>query len=238
MNQDKVKGFVWRISKYGLPPLFFLFVLAPANIGMTQIPERFCGGTIRIGHSSALKKGYVAVARIYSGDSDCRQRMYVDTEKAMRRNFGGVIGALNPLLKYEICFEQETSIDDLNSPASDPRKFLIEKHTIFPLQLRIEAESGIGFEVEQGTCEEIKSKMQGVLKMFPDLFQEVMTEKLLEKMIAEGFLVASEEISDAYEGDFFEHTDITVKPKYIYIYVYAGLLLAWIGTLKLIRHRN
>jgi len=238
MNQDRIKGFLWIICKYSLPPLFFLLFLAPDNIGMTQIPERYCVGTMRIGHSDLLKDGYVTVYRIYSDDSDCRQRMYVDTDKAMRRNFSDVIGVLNPLLRYEICFDQKTTIDDLNSPANDPRKFLIEKHTTFPLQLRVQVESGNGFEVAQGTCIEIESKMQGVLEMYSDLFKEVMTEDLFEKMKAEGFLVESEEVQGAYEGDLFEHTDITIKPKYIYLYVYAGLVFAWIGTLKLIRYRK
>ncbi|MDD5623778.1 MAG: hypothetical protein PHI23_03650 [Candidatus Peribacteraceae bacterium] len=236
MTKLQIKEFVLMLCKYGLPPLLFLAVLAPSHIGMSQIAERFCGGTMRMGHSQTLKEGYIAVVRIYDEDSDCWQPIYMDTEKVMSRNFGDVIGALNALLQYRVCFNQETSLDDVNSPASDPVKFFVESKAVIPFSLRVEAESGVGIDVPQGECVRILPNMQGRLEMHPDMFGgEVISKKTFEQLKTDGFIAPSSEVPDTFEADFFEHTSVTVKPKYIYLYIYIGLVLSWMGVLKIIR---
>jgi hypothetical protein len=236
MTKLQIKEFVLMLCKYGLPPLLFLLLLAPASIGTSQIAEHFCVGTIRMGQSKTLKDGYIAAVRIYSDDADCWQPVYMDTEKVMSRNFGEVIGVLNTLLQYRVCFDQETSLDDVNSPASDPVKFFMESKAVVPFSLRVEAESRVGIDVPQGECVGILPNMQGRLEMHPDLFGgEVISKKTFEQLKTDGFIAPSSEVSDAFEADFFEHTNITVKPKYIYLYIYIGLVLSWMGALKIIR---
>ncbi len=190
-----------------------------------------------MGHSQVLKDGYIAVGRIYDDDSDCLKSVYMDTEKVMKRNFGEVIGALNALLQYRVCFNQETSLNNVNSPASNPVKFFMESKAVVPFSLRVEAESKVGIDVPQGKCVGILPNMQGRLEMHPDIFGgEVISEQTFEQLKTSGFIAPSSEVPGAFEADFFEHTNITVKPRFIYIYIFFGLVVAWAGVLKIFIH--
>lgn len=175
---------------------------------------------------SQLNKNVASVGRFHEGDN-CIGEKIIDTDKDLARNFGEVIGKLNPLLKHEVCFTQTTSIErEINN---DVKQIILEKHNKIPAELRIEAESDRGFEVFQGKCEEIPHWAQGQLELIPILITERMDIDLFEHLKDEQFFLPLQEDPAIYENPFFiQDTTIIVKPRFIQTYVFLSIIIGWI----------
>ncbi|PIR52762.1 hypothetical protein COU76_04770 [Candidatus Peregrinibacteria bacterium CG10_big_fil_rev_8_21_14_0_10_49_10] len=235
MCSAKTKSTALAFCMYVVPPLLFQLVFVPWNVGMRQIVDHRCGGQFYATPSQHYSN-IASVLREYENGQDCITGKYIDTDELLYGNFGDVIGPLNALLQYEVCFYQQTSMDNGRNVEGDVEQIILEEHTKVPREIRIEAESRRGFEVEEGGCEEIPSWAQGQLKLIRDVFQDRIDIELFEYLKQKKYIVSSAQDPSVYEAELFiEDTDIRVRPKFIRIYVFFGLLLAWIGVVRLLR---
>ena len=227
MCSTKNKGAKLFFGIFFLPPILFYIFFVPHHIGTRYIVDHRCGGILRAA-ASQLNENVASFARFYEGDS-CIGEKYIDSDKDLARNFGEAIGKLNPLLKYKVCFNQQTSIYNGRNVEGDVKEILLEEYNKLPSRLRIEADSRKGFEVFQGACEDVPDWAQGRLRLMPLLIEEKMDKELFEKLKKDKFLVPSSEDPSVYENQvFIEDTAITVKPKFIQLYVFLGILIGWV----------
>lgn len=224
MCSPQNKGTILFLSIYFLSPVLFYLFLVPQHIGTRYIVDHRCGGRLFV-TSSQLNENIAPVARVYEGE-DCVGQKYIDSDKDLTRNFGEVIGKLNPLLKYKVCFDQRTSIDNGRNVEGEVKEIILEEHNKLRSKLRIEADSRKGFEILQGTCEEIPDWAQGRLRLMPLLIEEKMDKELFEQLKKDKLLAPSSEDPAIYENEvFIEDTTITVKPKLIQLYVFFGIFI-------------
>ncbi|MBI2635843.1 hypothetical protein HYW84_00760 [Candidatus Peregrinibacteria bacterium] len=221
------KGTKMFFGIYFLPPILFYLFLVPQHVGTRYVVDHRCGGRLFV-TASRLNENVAPVGRVYDGD-DCVGQKYIDSDRDLTRNFGEIIGKLNPLLKYKVCFDRRTSIDNGRNVENDVKEIILEEHNKLPSKLRIEADSRKGFEVFQGACEEIPDWAQGRLRLMPLLIEEKMDKELFEQLKMDKLLVPSLEDPSIYENEvFIEDTTITVKPKLIQLYVFLGILIGWV----------
>lgn len=146
MCSEKFKREKLFFIKYFLPPIIFYFLFVSQHIGTRYIVDHRCSGILRAAPSQ-INNSVASVARFHDGKR-CIDNKYIDTDKDFAMNFGEVIGSLNSLLKFEVCFDQATSIQNEEGPAESPEEIILEDHNKIPAELRIEAESDKGFEVQ------------------------------------------------------------------------------------------
>jgi hypothetical protein len=232
MGATRIKVAILAIGIYFLPPLFFQIILVPRGIASKQIVLDRCGGKFRAADSDY----FVSIMREYEGN-DCVNGKSFVREEAASGNLGDVIGFLNSLLKYEVCFDQTTSLGNEDN-VENSKNIELEKYIREQRELRIEDQSRNGFDIHQGECTEIPSWAQGKLDLKSPPWQR-MDKALFEKLKREKYLTPSTEDASIYENRLFiEDTDITVRPKHIGFYIYAALTLAWFGLFeKIIRPR-
>lgn len=215
------------VGIYFVPPILLFLFLAPYNIGTRYIVDHRCSGAL-LATVSQLNENVASVGRIYDGES-CIGAKFIDSEKDIARNFGEAIGRLNPLLKYRVCFDQRTDIDNGRNVETNVKQIILEEHNKLRLKLRIEADSRKGFEVAQGTCEEIPDWAQGHLRLMPLLIEEQMDREFFEQLKRDKLLVPSQEDPAVYKNEIFiEDTTITVKPSLIQLYIFIGIFIGWV----------
>lgn len=235
MCSAKARNIALAVCIYVIPPLLFQIIFVPSSIGVRQIVDHSCDGKF-LATPSPYYANTASVLREYGNGNDCINGKYIDTDELLYSNFGDVIGPLNALLRHEVCFNQRTSIDNGPNVEGDVAQVTLEEHSKIPREMRLEAESRRGFELVEGECEEIPSWAQGRLSLMRNVFQDRIDIELFEYLKSNKFLVPSAQDPSVYEAQLFiEDTDIKVRPKFIRIYVFFGLLLGWIGVVRLVQ---
>jgi hypothetical protein len=212
-----------------LPPLLFQLVFIRTNIGKIPIaPPTRCGGEYR------MSLPYGQVGRTY--EDDCINRVKFNVEDiSSRREFSQILTSLNDLLRYKICFDARTTLDNSdNIPESETTKTIIlEEWNKFPREIRFEDVTKNGFDISEGGCATIPDWATGTMTINPwGHIAHKVDERLFNKLVDEGFLSEMLDQKDVFKNKFFvEDAEIYAIPEYIGFFVFIGLTVAWLFVL-------